>query len=135
MGSVNDHAALFLDFLTQLLLRMLYQPKMWLYDILGMSLSDHLSLWCIQEKLGQTLLILHLSLIVFKFQLTDVRFSSLSTEIASKKVLQKVYFLLLYSEYISEPVLSYFYLSKEVESVLSSASFFVLVYTSNCTST
>ena len=34
---------------------------------LGMRLNNQLSLWCIQEQLGQILLILPLTLIVFEF--------------------------------------------------------------------
>ena len=48
----------FLIFLTLLLLRTFYQLKMWQFDVLGMRLSSNISLWCVQEHLGQILLIL-----------------------------------------------------------------------------
>ena len=63
------------DFLSLLLLGTLYQPNMCLFDVLGMRLNNQLSLWCVQEQLGQILLILPLTLIVFEFCLYDVSFS------------------------------------------------------------
>ena len=61
------------DFLSLLLLGTLYQPNMCLFDVLGMRLNNQLSLWCVQEQLGQILLIL--PLIVFEFYKYDVSFS------------------------------------------------------------
>ena len=45
-------------FVTLLLLGTFYQPNMCLFDALGMTLNNKLSLWCVQEQLGQILLIL-----------------------------------------------------------------------------
>ena len=45
---------------------MSYQQKMCLLDVLGMRLSNVLSLWCVQEQLGEILLILSLTLTVFE---------------------------------------------------------------------
>ena len=63
---------------------------MCLFDVLGMRLNNQLSLWCIQEQLGQITLILPLTLIVFELHYYVVRN------------------YLFYSENISEPVLYYF---------------------------
>ena len=40
-------------FLTSLLLETLHRPEMCLFDVLGMRLNNWLSLWCVQEQLGQ----------------------------------------------------------------------------------
>lgn len=65
---------------------------------------------------GQILPILLLSLIVFELYQYEVRFGLL------ERSFRRIF--LLYFEYISEPPLSYFYLSKEVESALLLLSVF-----------
>lgn len=52
-------------FLTLLPLWTLYQPKMCVFDVLEIELNNQPSLLCVQEQLGQILLILHLTLLVF----------------------------------------------------------------------
>ena len=50
----KDTAALFLDFhifFSLLLLRMLYQPKMLVFDVLRTRLNNQLSLWYVYEQL------------------------------------------------------------------------------------
>ncbi len=87
-------------------------------DILAMRLNNQLIFWWIKEQLGQIILILLLHYI-----------KMIWGSISWKKCLQRKNFLLWYSEYISEPAFYYFYLSKEVESVLllSPESFFTQV--------
>ncbi len=48
------------------------------------------------------------------------------TEMASINILQRDIFLLLYLEYISEPVLGYLFLSKEVYSTPAFTSIFLV---------
>ena len=49
LRGIMDSVSLHLDFLifSLLLLGMLYQPNMWLFDVLGMRLNSQLSLWCV----------------------------------------------------------------------------------------
>ena len=94
------------DFLSLLLLGTLYQPNMCLFDVLGMRLNNQLSLWCIQEQLGQ-----NPTDSTFNFNSIWIIIIWCELQLAlTTNVLQRETYN---DENISEPVVYYFYWSTD----------------------
>ena len=105
-----SHLIVFPYFLCFILYFVLYcalcQPSMSLFDILGMRLNNQLLFWWIFKLLRLSFNMLWIIIIWCEVQL------------AGRNVLQRDISSRLHLKYISETASSYFYLSKEVESVL-----------------
>ena len=66
---------------------------MCLFDALGMRLNNQVSLWCVQEQLGQILLIKPLTLTVFELYVYERTFSFYVHTLYIYYIFQSMYYI------------------------------------------